>query len=217
MAKNSALSYQLAAPQNAVGSRWPTVVVMHGMGSNEEDLLGLHPYLPPEWAMVSLRAPEPVGPNQFQWYRLKTLGNPDLESLDTSLNAVESFLQALPIEIPAIDPHRWVLGGFSQGGLMTAALLQRELERPPIGSLILSGYLPDAVVLDRQLSGYPIFWGHGDRDPVLSMAWAQAGVERLQRLGADVTFKLYQGLNHGVHAQELQDLSSWLSDRRGPE
>lgn len=217
MDKKRSLYYRIAAPKKAQGDRWPTIIIMHGRGSNEEDLLGLHPYLPPEWAMVSLRAPEPIGPHQYQWYGLQTQWNPDMRSLEDSLNAVEAFLTEVPTEIPAIDVNRWILGGFSQGGLMTAALLQRRLAKPPLGSIILSGYLPDQVVLDRPLSGTPIFWGHGKQDQVLPVTWAHSGVARLERLGADVTYKLYSGLGHSVDDQELDDLNNWLFLRGGVE
>ncbi len=217
MGNHTPLFYRVLPPKHPSADRWATLVVMHGRGSNEEDLLGLHPYLPEDWAMVSLRAPEVMGPGQYQWYRIKTLGDPDVASLDTSLDMVEAFVQDLAREIPGVDPNRWVLGGFSQGGLMTAALLERPLTLSPIGSVILSGYLPDAVVLQRTLTGYPIFWGHGTQDAVLLPSWAQTGVNRLQSLGADVTFHLYQGLGHGVHDQELDDLRGWLSSRQGDE
>lgn len=214
MDNHHALYYRVLPPKQDIGESWPTVVVMHGRGSNEEDLMGLHPDLPPEWAMVSLRAPEVLGPNQYQWYRPDSPGNPELSSLDRSVDAVHAFIETLPIAIPRLDTQRWVLGGFSQGGLMTAALLQKNLTTPPIGSIILSGYFPETVVLNRDLRGYPIFWGHGMRDPVLLPNWAESGVKRLQGLGADVTFKRYPGLGHSVNDQELDDLRTWLASRK---
>ncbi len=217
MDKNG-LIYKVLPPRRGVAERWPTIVVMHGRGSNEEDLLGLYPDLPPEWAMVSLRAPEVLGPNQYQWYRPESPGNPELSSLDRSVDIVQAFLQvSLPMAVPELDQERWVLGGFSQGGLMTVALLQRNLTASPIGSIILSGYFPETVALDRDLTGYPIFWGHGMKDPVLLPAWAESGVTRLEGLGADVTFKRYPGLGHGVHDTELEDLREWLSSRRASQ
>lgn len=212
MDKNG-LVYKVLPPKQDVTNRWPTIVVMHGRGSNEEDLLGLYPDLPGEWAMVSLRAPEVLGPNQFQWYRTDAPGNPERASLDRSVDVVQLFLENLTMAVPRLDTTRWVLGGFSQGGLMTVALLQRNLTAPPIGSIVLSGYFPDTVALDRDLTGYPIFWGHGTRDSVLLPAVAESGVTRLEGLGADVTFKRYPGLGHGVNDQELADLREWLSRR----
>ncbi len=207
------LAHRVMAPLSNKGESWPILVLLHGMGTNEEDLLPLQPYLAPDWGLVTVRAPYSVGPSQYQWYRLMELGKPDLESLAASLDHVVEFLSKLPLVVPQANLKQVVVGGFSQGGLVSAALLQRKLPLSLKGSVVLSGYLPQTVILDRPLQGHPVFWGHGEKDMVLSVDWGKHGVSRLTTLGAAVEFHTYPSMGHSVNDQELADLSDWLNRR----
>ncbi|PSR34328.1 MAG: hypothetical protein C7B46_06275 [Sulfobacillus benefaciens] len=201
--------YKVLTPSN-VGSSWPALVLLHGMGTNEEDLLPLKPYLPDNWGLITLRAPYTVGPQQYQWYHLQELGKPEPNSLSSSLDLVEHFLLQLGQEVPGVDLGKVVLGGFSQGALISGALLQRMVARGLAGTAILSGYLPESVGLTEPLHNYPVFWGHGEEDMVLPLDWGNDGVIRLRSLGAQVTFCTYPQMGHSVNEDELQDLSDWL-------
>lgn len=202
-------TYRVLAPKNA-GLSWPTLILLHGMGTNEEDLLPLKPYLPDDWGLITLRAPYTVGARQYQWYQLQELGKPEPTSLSSSLDLVEHFLLQLGQEVPGVNLGKLVVGGFSQGALISGALLQRVVARGLAGSAILSGYLPESVALTEPLHKYPVFWGHGEEDMVLPLDWGKTGVARLRSLGAQVTFRTYPQMGHGVNEDELQDLADWL-------
>jgi phospholipase/carboxylesterase len=104
--------------------------------------------------------------------------------------------------------------GFSQGGAV--ALYASLKSKLTLGGLvILSSYLPFAK-LDFSSSSYtdvinmPIFWGHGEADPLIPIKWGKQSSERLSALGANVNFKSYKNMEHSASAQELQDVHAFL-------
>lgn len=186
---------------------YPLLILLHGLGSDENDLLGLAPALPPGWGLASLRAPYPYGPG-YQWYSLENIRDPEPADFAASLQAVESWVRAVPEHVPGADASRIVLGGFSQGSVMAvSAGFSGRLNDLLAGVCVMSGYVPDHAVL---ASGpRPVFWGHGAADGVLPLALGQAGVQRLEGLGVAVSFHQYP-MGHEVCAAEMADLSAWL-------
>ncbi len=201
--------YRVLAPKNG-GLSWPAMILLHGMGTNEDDLLPLKPYLPGDWGLITLRAPYALGPRQYQWYHFQEFGKPEPTSLFSSLKLIEHFLLQLGQEVPGVNLGKLVVGGFSQGALISGALLQRTIARGFAGTAILSGYLPESVGLTEPLHKYPVFWGHGEEDMVLPLDWGKDGAARLRSLGAQVTFRTYPKMAHSVNEDELRDLADWL-------
>ncbi len=189
---------------------YPLLVLMHGLGSNEEDLLSLQPLLNPQWGVVSIRAPHAYGPG-YAWFGVQAPRSPELGDLLSSTTAVSAWLDEVPERFPEADSDRVVLGGFSQGGVMSLAVsYATEAGTHLAGTCVLSGYLPEHLALQP---GPPhLFWGHGTQDAVLPIALAVKAVEALQPYAADVQFRQYP-LTHEVGEQELQDLNYWLAAR----
>ncbi|MBO9042894.1 alpha/beta hydrolase [Curtobacterium flaccumfaciens] len=184
----------------------PLLVAMHGVGSNEHDLLGLAPALPPAWTVASLRAPMPWGPG-FSWYPLGTPGSPAPESVDAATAEVLDWIDSVAADHPRIG-----LLGFSQGGSMALQLLRA---RPAAFAFAvsLSGFVVPGVTdsRDEAVSAVRprVFLGHGDLDPVIppeatarTQAWAAANT--------DVTDRTYASLPHAVSTAELADVAAFV-------
>ncbi|MBT1631802.1 alpha/beta hydrolase [Curtobacterium flaccumfaciens] len=184
----------------------PLLVAMHGVGSNEHDLLGLAPALPPAWTVASLRAPMPWGPG-FSWYPLGTPGSPAPEAVDAATAGVLDWIDSVAADHPRIG-----LLGFSQGGSMALQLLRA---RPAAFAFAvsLSGFVVPGVTdsRDEAVSAVRprVFLGHGDLDAVIppeatarTQAWAAAHT--------DVTDRSYAGLPHAVSTAELADVAAFV-------
>ncbi|MFJ3384923.1 MULTISPECIES: alpha/beta hydrolase [unclassified Curtobacterium] len=184
----------------------PLLVALHGVGSNERDLLGLAPALPAAWTIAALRAPMPWG-GGHSWYPLGTPGSPALEPVDASVAAVLDWVDSVAADHPRIG-----LLGFSQGGSMALQLLRAR----PSGfafAVSLSGFVVPGVTDSRDEAVAAVrprvFLGHGDLDAVIpgeatarTAAWAAANT--------DVTDRTYEGLPHAVSAAELADVTAFI-------
>lgn len=188
----------------------PLLVVMHGRGSNEEDLFALAPELPPPYVIASLRAPLPES-GGWSWWETVVSGNPDAERVDAAAAAVTTWLDAL-----SFTPSSVGTLGFSQGGAMATHLLRRDVERIRF-AVNLAGFAiggeqrGDAALA---VSRPPVFWGRGDADPLFT---AQI-VERTEPWLAEHTTAethLYPGLGHSISRDELDDVVDFLT-RQAP-
>jgi phospholipase/carboxylesterase len=190
----------------------PALVLLHGRGANEADLLPLVDDLDPRFFVVSARAPLPLGPG-FAWYHLQEIGSPEMTTFGASLDALARLVEALPRLVP-IDPSRLFTLGFSQGAMMAGSLLRRRPEAVA-GTVMLSGYLPleaDLTVDEAKLAGRPIFVAHGTLDPVLPIPFGRAARDYFDSVGADLTYHEYP-IAHYIASDELADVAGWLARR----
>ncbi|MET0927863.1 MAG: alpha/beta fold hydrolase [Aeromicrobium sp.] len=184
----------------------PLVLLLHGYGSNEHDLPGLMTYLAEGLASASVRAPLTLGPGSYAWVPIAVPGRPDPDVTQESTVALLAWFDE---HVAADRPV--VLLGFSQGGLMVTQLLRMRPDRFLAG-IVLSGFVlddtfpGDAALAVRQV---PVFFGHGDADPVIP----PDATERASVWLADhtaLTDRTYAGLAHAVSAEELDDVSVFL-------
>ena len=203
-----------AQPRNGA----PLVILLHGRGSHEQDLLGLYPGLPADVILVTPRAPFPGGPwgygDGFAWYRYLGGTTPDAASFERSLEELDAFLTALPARLP-VKPGPTILGGFSQGG--TTALGYALTHRAKVdGLLMFSGFLARHPAVDASLGNaarLPVFWGHGTSDPMIPFQRGVEGRRALLDAGAAVTTGDYP-IGHAIDQQELADAAAWLDALR---
>lgn len=201
-----------------VDSNAPAVVLIHGRGTNERDLLSIGAQLPEEIHVLSVRAPQSMGgPNSYTWYDLDLsegglhASQPDPEGFRRSLDLVHEFVEAAT-ERYDLDPDRIGLLGFSQGSITSLSAL---LERPGAYRWViaLNGYLSESHESDvANADGKPVFIGCGSMDQVIPPQRAERAAELLSEGGADVRFETY-GVGHGTTPQELSDAVQWLDGR----
>lgn len=195
----------------------PAVVVLHGRGADERDLLPIATDLHEELAVLSLRAPTPLGPG-YTWYELDLSGGgmaasqPDESDYVESLDLIEASIEAA-IDRFGLDRGRISMLGFSQGAIMSfGALVEFEVEL--VWAAALHGYLPiryEPGDLERA-AGTPVFVAAGDQDQVIPATRAEEAAGRLTEAGLDVTFRTYP-IGHGTDPNELEDLRSWVRER----
>jgi phospholipase/carboxylesterase len=196
----------------AAGEPDGALVLFHGRGTDENDLFPLLDGLDPERRLhgVTPRAPLSLPPGGAHWYVLGELGEPPADTFLPSYRQASAFLDEL-VEDTGIPPERTVLGGFSQGSMMSYAL-GLGADRPrPAGIIALSGFLPtvDGFELDLERPLPPIAIGHGSYDPVIGVEWGRRAKELLEGAGADVLYREYP-LPHAVDPEFLAELQPWL-------
>ncbi len=194
------------------GQHVPGLLLLHGRGADEADLMGLEGALDPRLTIVSARAPFRLGPG-FAWYGMSEVGRPDLDTMRASVRELDAFIDGMP-EAYGIDPARLYLMGFSQGAVMSAAmaLLKPHAVR---GALLHSGYVPANAGLDftpEPARGKPFFLAHGKYDDVIPVTFGRDSHEYLEEAGADVVYREYP-IGHTISEESLYDLAEWLAAR----
>ncbi|MCM3486443.1 phospholipase [Kocuria rosea] len=186
----------------------PLLVLLHGYGSHEQDLMGLVPALPGEFSVASVRAPQPAGFG-YQWFPLAA----DLSfSLDRVAEAVEPVAAWLR-ELAADHPSTTLLG-FSQGMAM-ATSLARHMPGEIAAVVGLSGFVVPGehpLFADEQLRERPLrmFWGRDPQDPVIPQELVDSTAEwALEH--ADVMKVHYTGVGHGISPQEVGHVREYLT------
>lgn len=195
----------------------PLLLLCHGLGSDEADLLGLAPYLDPRLLIVSVRAPYPHGPG-YTWFALE-IGpdqiRADMAQAAQSLDTLQRFLQEAITTYNA-DPQRVYLMGFSQGAIMSLCLTLVYPQRVA-GAVAMSGRMPGErefpLPTDREpFQDLPILVVHGLYDPVLPIQEGRRIRDRLQTLPVDLTYREYP-MAHQVSEESLGDIIRWLQER----
>lgn len=184
----------------------PLVILLHGVGSHEGDLIGLTPYLSSAFAYASLRAPQTHG-GGWSWYPLAEPGSPAYAPVDEAADAVLEFIDGLGDAHPTV-----ALFGFSQGGSLSLQLLRR---RPDFFdfAVVLAGFVvpggTDAVD-DAVTAARPsVFYGRGDVDQVIPATAVERTVAWLAA-HTDVDENIYPGLAHSISQEELDDVNAFV-------
>lgn len=197
----------------AAGEPAGTLVLLHGRGADEHDLYPLLDALDPERRLRGLTPGGPLAlpPGGRHWYRLGGIPTPDPETFWPSFTALGELLDGLQTPL--------VLGGFSQGAVMSYALaLGRGIEKRPAALLPLSGFMPsvDGLELDLTgLDGFPVAIAHGTLDPVISVEWSRAAREGLTAAGANVSYH-ESPLGHTIDPEIVPALHDFVAHAIGP-
>jgi phospholipase/carboxylesterase len=200
--------------------RAPALVVLHGFGSNEQDLVGLARAFDPRIDVHCLRAPIALGGGSFAWFNVTfAAGGPvhHPAEAETARAQLAGFLKQLR-ELPSIDPSRIHLLGFSQGAILGLSLAYTE---PSLlaGVIAISGRtLPEiaATVPGRSFTRGPrVLLMHGTEDDRLPFANALASGQLLRTTGLAYEFKSYP-VGHTIDARMRDDVAAWLSAQLGP-
>jgi len=194
------------------------LVLLHGRGADEHDLYPLLDLLDPERRLLGVTPGGPLHlpPGGRHWYTLGGIPTPDPATFLDTVPRLEAFLDALPVPL-----ERVVLGGFSQGAVMTWALSLGPDRPPPAGVIAMSGFLPrvEGWPLDPgRLAGIPVAVAHGSLDPVIPSQFGKEAAETLESAGADV-LRLTAPVPHmidGSFLEPLRELVARATAERGP-
>ncbi len=192
------------------------LVLLHGRGADELDLLPLADKLDPErrLAVVAPRAPLSLPPGGHHWYVVRRVGYPDADTFFDSFGRLAEWLDSLPDAI-GVPWERTVLGGFSMGAVMSYALGLGAGRPAPAGILALSGFIPSVEGFELDLGhrqGFPVAIGHGAEDPVISVDFAREARRRLEEAGLAVLYR-EAAMAHTIEPRFVGVLRDWLEQR----
>jgi phospholipase/carboxylesterase len=198
----------------AAGQADGALVLFHGRGTSEHDLFPLLDMLDPDRRLVGVtpRGPLALPPGGAHWYVVRQVGFPDPDTFGPTYDLASGWLDRLAEET-GVPLERTVLGGFSQGAVMSHALGLGAGRPRPAGILALSGFIPvvDGFKPDLSPPLPPIAIGHGTLDPVISVDFGRRARAILEGAGADLLYREYP-LPHTIDPRFLDELQGWLSD-----
>lgn len=197
----------------------PLILLLHGYGSNEEDLFSFAAELPEDYYIVSVQAPYQVPPYGFAWYAINFDENMNkfsddeqaIESRDRIVQFMDELIATYPIDATNIN-----LVGFSQGAILSYAIALSYPEK--VKSVVaLSGYFNPAIIKEgyqtRDYSSIAIFASHGTVDQVIPIDWARKTPEILKGLNVKHEYKEYP-VGHGVHPNNFYDFKLFLEQNK---
>ena len=202
------------AERPAAGEADGLLVLHHGRGTSEQDLLGLAEVLDPE---RRLHVAAPRGPLTipgwpgFHWYAVPRVGYPDPETFFAAYRALASFHDAV-WERTGLAPERTVLGGFSMGSVMSYALGLGPDRPVPAGILAFSGFIPSVDGWEPDLARRPrVFIAHGRNDPIMHVAFARQARELLEAAGLPVEYH-ESDVAHQIDPDHVPAAIRWLGE-----
>lgn len=194
----------------------PAIIMLHGYGSNEDDLFSFASELPDKYAVIALKAPLSLQGMGNAWYSIyfENADNSKFNDIEEAIKARELVVEAIDkaIEVYGLDKENITLLGFSQGTILSLAvsLSYPEKIKRVVG---LSGYLSTEMLVEdyasKDYSNLKIFQSHGTVDMVIPVSWAQESNKKLTELGIENIYKEYP-VGHGVAPQNFHDFRKWL-------
>jgi len=188
------------------GNSSRTLLLLHGTGGNERDLLPLGRELDPNASLLSPRG-KILENGMPRFFRRLAEGVFDLEDLKARTNELADFVSAA-VRHYKLDADHIVGVGYSNGANIAASML---LLRPEImhAAILFRAMVP--LIPDKlpDLSSVRIWIGSGDQDPIIPTSEVQRLVELLRRAGADLTIRFFNGA-HGLTNNEVETAGQWL-------
>jgi phospholipase/carboxylesterase len=204
----------------AAGEAHGLLVLFHGRGADERDLHPLLDLLDPERRLLGVtpRGPLSLPPGGAHWYAVREIGFPDPGTFTETFARASHWLDET-VERSGVGWEQTVLGGFSQGAVMTYALGLGAVRERPAGLLALSGFVPSVPGFDLDLSApLPrVAIGHGALDPVISVDWGRRARSRLEAAGAELVYRETPGMSHSIDPRFLDELRAWVAETLGSE
>jgi phospholipase/carboxylesterase len=197
--------------REAEGEPEGTIVLFHGRGADEHDLAPLLDVLDPErrFRGITPRGPLSFPPGGAHWYAVREVGYPDPATFHATFAEVTEWLDGLEL-----DRERTLLGGFSQGAVMSYALALGAGRPRPASLLALSGFVPtvEGFELDLDPPLPRIAIGHGTYDPVIGVEWGRRAKALLEKAGVELIYREYP-LAHSIDPRFLLEARDYVIDR----
>ncbi len=217
MTQDFSLQHIVREPNKKSGNS-PVLIMLHGYGSDENDLFSFAGELPEELFIISVKAPYPMQPYGNAWYAIHWDNNngkfsDDLQAI-TSRETIRDFIDEVIKNYP-VDPDNINLLGFSQGSILSYAVALSYPEK--IKNVVaLSGYINQGILKDdlesKDLSNLDFYCSHGSVDQVIPVDWARKTKPYLDNLGVKNSYSEFP-VGHGVAPQNFYELREWLKVR----
>lgn len=208
---NPVLHYLIREPKTAAAKK-KAIILLHGVGSNEQDLFGLADHLPADYYIISARGPYTLGPGRYAWYNVDfSTGKPvfDAKQEASSRAAIVKFIAQVKQQYHFDEIY---LGGFSQGAIMSYTIgltLPGEVKGIiAMGGRVLEEIKPTVKKSDA-LSHLKVFVAHGVQDGTLPIHYAREAKTLLETLDVPLSYHEYN-MGHQINQDVLKDLNVWL-------
>jgi phospholipase/carboxylesterase len=193
----------------------PLLLLLHGYGSNEQDLFSFATELPEEYYIISARAPYDLSYGSYAWYAINFDADQnkfsDNEQARISRDLIAKFIDELIVSFP-IDYKNVTLIGFSQGTILSYAVALSYPEKVQ-QVVALSGYINTEILdenyLKNSFDNLKFFISHGTVDQVIPVDWGRKAKPFLEKSGIKITYMEYP-IGHGVSPQNFYDFKNWL-------
>jgi phospholipase/carboxylesterase len=198
----------------AAGEAAGLVVLHHGRGADEADLLGLADVLDPERRLhfVTPRAPLQIpGWPGYHWYVVPRVGYPDKDTFDAAYGKLAALHDEL-WERTGLTPAQTVFGGFSMGSVMSYSLGLGPDRPAPAGILAFSGFIPTVEGWQPSLAdrtGTRAFVAHGRQDPIMAVDFARSARDQLDGAGFSLEYHESDAA-HQIDPQHVPAAIDWL-------
>jgi phospholipase/carboxylesterase len=198
------------------------LILLHGYGADEHDLLGLAPNLDPRFDIRSVQGPVALQQGGRAWFNLSIQGDGtprfDLAQAEASRKTLLRFIFEA-VAADEADPERVYLAGFSQGAMLAEAIALTVPQRVA-GVVGMSGRIPGEVQAQaapaEALTGLPILVVHGTQDPLLPIENGRASQAFLSKLPVALTYREFP-MAHQISPDSLRTVTGWLTARlNGP-
>ncbi|WP_114782354.1 alpha/beta hydrolase [Botryobacter ruber] len=202
----------LVRPARESSGKQKALVLLHGVGSNEQDLISLAPYLPEDFIVISPRGPFLLSENRYAWYQVDfSTGKPVINAAQESQsrNIIGEFIEQVKAKYRVDEVY---LGGFSQGAIMsyTLGLIQPAMVT---GVLAFSGRilqeLRSLVAAADQLKNLKVFIAHGTQDGTLPVHYAREAKSFLESKGITSAY-LELDMGHQITSEVVVAVREWL-------
>ena len=217
MSQKLSLEYLVQHPKTKVENP-PLLILLHGYGSNEQDLFSFATELPDEMLIISARAPMTLGPGSYSWYTINFDMNDgkfsDTDEAKISRDKIVHFIDEVTSTFE-VDKENVFLLGFSQGTILSYSVALNYPEKVQ-HVIALSGYINQDLLKPsyriNNFNNLDFFISHGSEDQVIPVEWAQNAAPFLNDLHLDNSYKEYL-VGHGVAPQNFYDFKTWIEER----
>lgn len=207
-----ALQYLVQEPK-VKGGKQKAIILLHGVGSNEQDLFSLAPQLPDDYWVIAPRGQFALGAGRYAWYQVDfSSGKPVINAAQeaSSREEIRAFIDEVKQKYHLEEVY---LGGFSQGAIMSYSI---GLTHPGevSGIVALSGRILDEIkplVKKNELQELKVFLAHGVADNTLPIQYARAAKAYLQSLGIPLSYHEYE-MGHQINSMVVKDIKEWLGE-----
>lgn len=211
------LEHIIQKPTITSSDKAPLLLLLHGYGSNEEDLFSFAEELPKNYFIISARAPIAMQPYGNAWYHISIdpdgVKSSDNDGARQSRDLIARFIDEA-IETYDLDKHNVTLLGFSQGTILSyaVALTYPEKIKNVIG---LSGYINEDIIELKSNPSYAhlnVYNSHGTVDQVIPIDAARKTPPYLEKVGINSTLIEFP-VGHGVHPTNFYEFKKWLKEQ----
>ncbi len=211
------LQYIVRKPKTNI-AKPPLLIMLHGYGSNEEDLFSFADELPDDLLIISARAPLSMGFGSYAWYTIHFDSSDgkfsDLPEAIKARDTIAHFIDEV-ISSFEVDTQNVFLLGFSQGTILSYAVALNYPDKVQ-HVVALSGYIntdlnPEQLETDKY-KNLDVYISHGTVDQVLPIAWARKASPFLNALDIKNSYLEYP-VGHGVSPQNFYSFKDWIEDR----